>query len=169
MVKNILIILAVVWFATILFMPKQEIYYKLEGELLKHNIELNEANIEEGLFSLTLREVAVYVKGINIANIEEVNFLTLLFYSNIQVQALHLNDSLKTMAPEEMKELALSHSIISPLSVLVASYGSFGSLSGDIDLNERKIHLDFNESKNLGVIKNYLKENKEGWYYETSF
>jgi len=35
MVKKILITLAVLWFAVLFFMPKQEFYYKLEEELAK--------------------------------------------------------------------------------------------------------------------------------------
>ena len=169
MVKNSLIMFTIVWLAIFLFMPKQEIYYKIERELLEHNIELNEASIDEGLFSLTLKGVAVYAKGINVANIKQVDLLTLLFYSSVQAQALHLSDSLKSMVSGDMKGLVLSHSILSPLNILVSADGSFGSLRGNMDISERKIHLDFNESKNIEVIKKYLKKSEKGWYYETSF
>ncbi len=69
-------------------MPKQEFYYKLEEALLTQEIALNEKEIEENLFGLSLKNVSVYVKGINVANIEEVKLFTLLFYSCAEVKGL---------------------------------------------------------------------------------
>ncbi len=79
MVKKSFIVLMVAWLGILVLMPKQELYYKLEEELAKQDIKLNEAKINEGLFSLTLNQVNVYFKGINVATIEEVNLCTLLF------------------------------------------------------------------------------------------
>ena len=169
MVKNSLIVFLVAWFAILALMPKQEFYYKLEEELAKYEIKLNEEKLNEGLFSLTLKQVTVYFKGINVATIEEVKLSTLLFYSSIELQALHMDDSLKTMVPQETQKAVLSHSILSPLKVSVDAIGSFGSMEGKIDLSERKVRLDFNESKNIEMLKPQLKKDEKGWVYETSF
>jgi hypothetical protein len=80
-----------------------------------------------------------------------------------------MDDSLKTMVPEETKKALLSHSILSPLNILVDASGSFGSMAGKIDLGERKVRLDFNESKNIEMLKPQLKKDEKGWFYETSF
>ena len=45
MVKNIFISLFFLWFAILIFMPKQKIYYTLEHELLKQDIKINEKGI----------------------------------------------------------------------------------------------------------------------------
>ena len=169
MVKKSLIVLMVAWFAILLFMPKQELYFKIEEELAKHEIELNEKKIHEGLFSLTLEEITVYFKGINVATIQEVDFCTLLFYSSIELQRLHVDDSLKSMVPQETKEALLSHSILAPLEVSVEASGSFGEMEGTIDLSARTVRLDFNESKNIEMLKPQLKKDEKGWVYETSF
>ncbi len=169
MVKKSFLVFMVAWFAILVLMPKQEFYYKLEEELAKHEIKLNEEKINEGFFSLTLKHVTVYFKGINVATIEEVELLTLLFYSSIELQSLHMDDSLKTMVPQETQKALLAHSILSPLEVLVDASGSFGSVTGEIDLNERKVRLDFNESKNIEMLKPQLKKGEKGWLYETSF
>jgi len=169
MVKNSLIAFMVAWLGILVFMPKQEFYYKLEEELAKHEIKLNEEKMNEGVFSLNLKQVTVYFKGINVATIEEVNLFTLLFYSSVELQSLTMDDSLKTMIPQETKRAVAKHSILSPLEVLVDASGSFGSIVGNIDLNERKVHLDFNASKNIEMLKPQLKKDEKGWYYETSF
>ena len=169
MVKKSGIALIVGWFALLVLMPKQEFYYKLEEELAKHEIKLNEKKINEGFFSLTLKQVTVYFKGINVATIEEVNLCTLLFYSSIELRSLHMDDSLKTMVPQNTQKALLSHSVLSPLEVFVDATGSFGAMTGKIDLNERKVRVDFNESKNIEMLKPQLKKDDKGWVYETSF
>lgn len=169
MVKKSFMVFMVAWFAILILMPKEEFYYKLEEELAKHEIKLNEEKINEGLFSLTLKHVTVYFKGINVATIEKVELLTLLFYSSIELRSLHVDDSLKAMVPQETQKALLVHSILSPLEVLVDASGSFGSVTGAIDLNERKVRLDFNESKEIEMLKPQLKKGEKGWLYETSF
>lgn len=169
MVKKSLIALMIAWLAIFVFMPKQELYYKLEEELAKHEIKLNEEKMNEGLFSLSLNQVTVYFKGINVATIEEVNLFTLLFYSGVEVQSLTVDDSLKTMIPQEIERADIRHSVLSPLEILVDASGSFGAIAGNVDLNERKVHLDFNESKNIEMLKPQLKKDEKGWYYEASF
>ena len=169
MVKKSFIVLIVAWLGILVLMPKQELYYKLEEELAKQDIKLNEAKINEGLFSLTLHQVSVYYKGINVAAIEEVSLCTVLFYSSLELRSLQMDDSLKTMVPEETKKALLSHSILSPLNISVDASGSFGSMAGKIDLGERKVRLDFNESKNIEMLKPQMKKDEKGWFYETSF
>jgi len=169
MVKKSVLALVLIWLAIVILMPKQEIYYKLEEALDSYEVRLNEEKKSEGLFSLNLKGVTVYVKGINVATIEEVNFFTLLFYSSVEVQSLVVDDSLKTMIPQETRSAVLKHSISFPLDVSVAASGSFGALTGNIDLNERTVHLDFNESTKLQMLKPSLKKSEKGWIYETSF
>jgi len=169
MVKKIFIALFITWFALLLFMPKQEMYYKLEKELEKYEIEINEKSMEEGLFSLTLKQASVYIKGIPVATIEEIRFFTLLFYAKVELETLLLDDSLKAMAPQQTDKATLTHSIISPLDASMHAEGSFGGIEGSIDLKERKLHLDFNETKEIEMIRSQLKKGEKGWYYETSF
>jgi len=169
MVKNILIAFIVIWLGILVFMPKQEFYYKLEEELAKHEIKLNETSMNEGLFSLNVKQVTVYFKGINVATIEEVSLFTLLFYNSIELRSLTVDDSLKKMMPQEIEKAVAIHSILSPLEVAVDASGSFGLMTGKIDLSEAKVRLDFNESKNIEMLKPQLKKDEKGWYYETSF
>ncbi len=169
MVKYILTLCVVIWLALVILMPKQELYYKLEEVLLTQEIALNEKEIEENLFGLSLKNVSVYVKGINVANIEEVTLFTVLFYSCAKVKGLQMDDSLKTMVPQETEKAVLRHSVMAPFFVSVEAEGSFGSMAGEIDLNERKVHLDFNESKKLEMLNPQLKKGEKGWVYETSF
>jgi len=169
MVKKSAIVLVAVWLSILVLMPKQELYYKLEESLEGYDIKLNEEKVEEGLFSVTLKDVSVYVKGIDVATIKEVKLSTFLFYNRISLQALHLDETLKNMMPQEIQQAVLVYSVLSPLKVSIEASGSFGGMEGLADLNERKVHLDFNESKQIEMLKPQLKQDEKGWFYETSF
>ena len=169
MVKNIFIALCIIWFALLVFMPKRELYYQLEKELAKQEIIISGEKIEEGWFSLTLKEPSVYLKGIKIATIEEIDIFTLLFYTKVELKTLLLDKSLKAIAPQQTEYIVLSHSLLSPLQVLIGAQGQFGTVNGHADLKERKVTIDFTEAKEIGMIKSLLKKDEKGWHYERSF
>jgi len=169
MVKRAFIVFMVAWLAIIVLMPKREFYYKLEEELAKYDIILNEETIDEGLFSLDLKQVSIYVKGINVATVEEMKLATFIFYSCVELRALQVDDSLKNMVPSKTDKATAMHSVFSPFKVLVDASGTFGEMSGSIDLRAQKVRLDFNESKNIEMLKPQLRKEGEGWVYETSF
>lgn len=169
MVKKIAIALFFIWFSLILFMPKSEIYFKIEQELIKSEIELNEESRSEGIFSLSLKNVTVYVKGISLVTVEEIDFFTLLFYTQIEVKNLLFDESLKSMIPTEIEALSISQNILSPVHLNIAAEGFFGEVAGTVDLVNRNLHLDINDTKELDMLKSQLKQGEKGWYYETSF
>ena len=150
-------------------MPKEEIYFSLEKELAKNDIELNEESRSEGIFSLNLKNVTVYVKGIPLVTIEELDFFTLLFYTRIHFETLMIDESLKTMTPTKIEDLCITQSMLAPLTLSVKAEGSFGEARGNVDLDKRKLRMDFNDTKALGMLKSQLKQGDKGWYYETSF
>jgi len=168
-VKNIFISLFVVWFAFLLFMPKQELYYALENELLAQGIEINEEEINPGIFSLQVKNITVYVKGIQVAKIEELNFFTLLFYSAVNVEVLKIDDSLKAFVPLDISKTVLMHSLLSPYQAFVTTMGSFGLAEGVIDIDKRSLRMDLINAEDIKTFKSQLKKDEKGWYYETSF
>jgi len=169
MVKKGALIFLAIWFSVLLFMPKTELYYTLEKTLAKQDIKLNEKSIDEGLFSLTLKDVTVYVKGIALAHIEELDFFTLLFYSSLTVDKLEVDEALHAKVPALTKEASFTHSIFSPLSLSVDANGSFGAIDGEIKLMNKELRIDFVELGDTSMIQSYLTKDEKGWFYEKSF
>ncbi len=169
MVKKFFVVLLVLWFAIVFFMPKQALYYKFEEALSGYDIKVNEKNIQEGVFSITLHDAKVYVKGIHLATIEKIDVFTLLFYTKIEASMLVLDESLKNMAPTKIDELRAVHAFWNPLNVSLDAQGSFGRTKGNVSLIQRHVRLDFNETKNLEMIHGSLKQDEKGWFYETAF
>ena len=168
-VKNILMGLLVFWLALIIFMPKQELYFAVERELAKQDVEINEEKIESGLFSLTLSGVKVYVKGIEIASIEEVDIFTLLVYNTVEIKNILFDDSLKSFVPQKIEKSLFVNSLLSPFKVFITTMGSFGLAEGEADMKERTVRIDLLDAKDIKTIQSLLKKDEKGWYYESAF
>lgn len=169
MVKNILLSFFVVWLAVIVFMPKKQLYYTLEHELQKQGLVINEQSIEEGMFSLTIKEANIYVKGINVASIDEISLFTLLFYNSVNIKNVLFDDSLKDFVPQQIEKSAITNSIISPFKAHITSLGIFGLAEGIVDFKSRTLRIDIVDEKDTKSIKSQLKKDEKGLYYETSF
>jgi len=169
-VKKFFIVLFVLWFALLLFMPKKELFYTLEKDLKAQGVQINEKGIEEGLFSLSLIDATIFYKGIKVAIVEKVNIFTLLFTTNIHISTLELDDSLKAFAPQKIDSADITHRLFAPYTLHITALGSFGKMEGSADLKAGKVRLDFlNTTKEIDVIRSQLKKDEKGWYYETSF
>jgi len=170
MVKNIFIGLVVFWFALLLFMPKEALYYALEEKLEAQGLKINEKSIETGIFSLNLIDADIYFKGINVAHVEKINIFTLLFTTNVNIKELVIDASLKKFAPEKIDQANLTHMLFSPMKITILASGSLGDIAGVLDLKEKKLRLNFsNTTKEIDLLRGNLQKDEKGWYYETSF
>jgi len=169
MVKKSALIILAVWFSILLFMPKTELYYTFEKTLANQDIKLNEKSIDEGLFSLTLKDVTIYVKGIALANIEELDFFTVLFYSSLDVVNLQVDEALHSKVPALTKEASFTHNLLSPLILSVDANGSFGTIEGEIKMLNKEVRIDFVKVGDMSMIQSYLTKDEKGWFYEKSF
>jgi len=169
MVKKSALIFLLVWFSALLFMPKAELYHTLEKTLAQQDIKLNEKSIHEGLFSLTLKDITVYVKGIALAHIERIDVFTLLFYTSLDLHNLEVDEALHATLPAQTKTAKFRYSIVTPLTIAIDANGSFGTTEGTINLRNKKLHVDFVKVGDIGTVQSLLKKGEKGWFYEKSF
>jgi len=169
MVKKSALIFLAVWFALLLFMPKAELYHTFEEVLDKQDIRLNEKSIDEGLFTFTLKDVTIYVKGIALAHVDELDFFTLLFYSSLDATNLTVDEVLHSKVPSFTKEASFTHMIFTPLTVSIDANGSFGMIEGSFNGMDNAVRIDFLEVGDVGMIQPFLIKDEKGWFYEKSF
>ncbi len=169
MVKKTLLIMLIGWLALLFFMPKAELYYGVEKALAKKDIRLNENSINEGIFSLHVTGITIYVKGIALAQIEELHFFTLLFYSKLDIYDLLVDEALHKQVPPHTKRLRLKHTLLNPVNLTLDANGSFGTAEGNINLLDRQIDIAFPQTKDISMMQPYLNKGEKGWIYEKSF
>jgi hypothetical protein len=170
MVKNLFFVVPLFFIALIGFMPKEEIYYKLEAELKQKGIVINEGNLKESFFTLDIEDAEVFTKGMRVAHIEKLSLFTVLFYSHLSIENLHTNKSMAALIPKSVEVAKVTHAIWKPKEATLSANGSFGHLEGKIDGMAKSVRVDFNETKgDFKKIKRYLKREGNRWYYETNF
>jgi len=153
-----------------IFAPKQELYYLFEKSLKKQNIIISDETIVNEWFGLKVLNADVYANGIKVAKIDELNFNFFFIYSNLDINGIHIDESLHNMAPKVINSLNATYSIINPIEIKLDGEGSFGELNGNIALLQRKVEILFPIVKELKTVKKFLKKDKtKGWYYETNY
>jgi len=168
MVKKVLIVIVSVLIASLIFMPKKELYFALEHKLVDFNIKINEGSINDTLFGLEITDADLYAQGIKVAHISNIDFTTLFIYNSISMSDISVDSSLKSMAPQNIANAKLTYSIISPLKVKISSNGDFGKVEGYLDFN-KTVYLEFIEVGDIKPFIRGLKKNDNGWYYEKRF
>ena len=169
MVKKFLIVSLLIWFFILFFMPKEELYYKLEQRLEERGIKINEKKIESGIFSLVIYDATIYVQGIQLASIEKIDFFTLLLYTSLNLEGLIVDETMRAKLPTHIADATINYMVWNPLNIVTDAQGSFGGLQGFANLQERTVHLDFNDSVGVNAFQSNLTKGENGWYYETSF
>jgi hypothetical protein len=165
MVKKILFTSLLLWFALIIFMPKEELYFGLERALAKQGIEINEGMIEEGMFGLVLKDVSLYAEGVKVATAKRISLFTLLAYSKIKIEEFQTDSGLRSILSVHLKKTVLYHSLLNPVNVYFKSIGDTGEIEGYLSLREHKAYFTFSDEKKSKPLKKFLKKDKKGWYY----
>jgi len=168
-VKKIPLYFLVILFSLAVFAPKRELYYLLEAYLMRQDIIIDNEEIRSGLFSLELRHPVLYVKGIRVADIEEVSLISLLFYTAATARGIKTDASFRRWVPEKIETVSLHYQVLNPVNIILKAKGSFGAVEGYISIRKRVLHLDLTEEKSIGILKSLLKKGEKGWYYETTF
>lgn len=169
MVKKIFLIVLLTWFFILAFMPKAELYHTLEKTLDSQGIRLNEASIKEDIFSLKVKDITLYFKGIAVAHIDSLVFSSYLFYTTIEIENIEVDESLHKQAPAKTDKLRVIHTALSPFIVNIDGNGSFGTVEGNYHILDKKLAIDLLESKDISMFKAFLTKSDKGWSYEKSF
>ena len=169
MVKKIFLGILLFGAAILLFMPKEEIYFKLERELAKKGVEINERRIEETPWSLTIEGVTIYVEGIPVAKIESLRFFSLLLFNRLEVKHTEINEGFGNKIPSPIEEVRATYAVWMPTKTELFVEGAFGKAVGDISLVERRLYLRIEEEKAIDSVRSLLKKGEKGLYYEISF
>ena len=169
MVKKILLFLLFVWVGVVILMPKTELYYLLEKKLAQQGIKLNEERMSEGLFSLHIEGLDVYVQGIKVAQIKEADVLTLLVYNRIKLKDVTLDPLLKEKLPQHIDEVSLRHWIFAPTSIKLKAEDKWGEIDGKVSLLHKKVSLEMQDGNQTLPWQQVFAKDAKGLHYEISF
>jgi hypothetical protein len=153
-----------------LFSPKQELYYLLEKELKKSDIIISNETIKDTWFGMNLQHADVYVKGVKMAHIDDLELNIFFLYNTLTIKEIHINEAIHNIAPKVINQVGVKYSIMDPLNIQLNGLGSFGTLDGKVALIEKQITVLFPVAKDIKAFRKFLKKDETGeWKYETTY
>ncbi len=170
--KSLLIII-IFSISLVYFSPKKNLYYLAEKESQKKNILISNEIVKESFLGLRIQGAEIYFDGLNIAFIKNIDFTSLLFFTNIEAKDLRVSNNFKNIVPTKIEYLKLNHSLLNFNKVKVIAKGDFGKFIGEILIFDKKIIGDLKPSNIMkSKYKNILRQFRlvEGEYkYEYKF
>ena len=154
--------------ALMYFTPKVNLYYFLEKELSEKNIVIDDEQIIDNGFSLSVTDAKLNVKSIESATVEEINVKVFALYNSISLENIKLSSVAASMVPIDVSNVNITYTIFNPLYITADAVGGFGEAEINFSILDMALHLDLKPSKNMlsshsSTLRN-LKKSKEGDY-----
>jgi len=164
----------------LIFLPKENLYYFGLEQLKSQKVELTQKSVVDTNFGLLLDKIGVKYEGIDISNIDKINFSTYLFTSSLNIDRVKVDSSFNKFAPENIRFINVTHSIIDPTNLIIKSEFKLGKCDGYVNLINRTVKLNLVVSNKFKTKYRYIvkllkkdiskKSTKEEYYnYEYKF
>ncbi len=170
--KKLLLACVLFFIGLVLFMPKLNLLYTLESLLQKEHIQIHAKESQDRWVDLVLKEVHIGYDGIDSLKIEHASIKPWIFYNRIDLTGVKPSTSIADMVKTSAKALHITHSILHYNVAKIEGEGAFGTLEGEIDLQDRKVHLILHPSKSFRhnqILRENFRKTKEGYLYESHF
>jgi hypothetical protein len=133
--------------ALIAFTPKESFYFLLEKNLQKFDVVISNESLEDRLFTLEIRDLALTAQGIDTAEVGEADIMLLLFYNSVTMQNIQVSSLIDAYAPAKIDSLELNYTIFNPLVVTARADGEFGEAKVVFDILHSKLRAVVEPSK----------------------
>lgn len=154
-------------------MPKEEFFFTLEKFLKEQNRAIISNEVVKDVFVyLSVKNGDFYFENIKIASFNESKIFAFLFFNQLKIESILVDDSFKNMFPQKIDSIQLTHSIINPLNVIISANGEFGVANGILNLKDRTIRVEIIASDTLlknRQILSKLKKEEDKLIYESSY
>jgi hypothetical protein len=150
----------------VVFSPKRELYYLLEEKLKDNSIVVYEESIDDGFFSLSVKDAKLSYSGLDVATIGELNISSFLFYSIVTIYDVSLSDIVKPFAPIKTLNIKISHNIFSFNSLSLTAQLDDILKEVKIRMIDNKIRVEMSDINGTKYLAPFMKKGEKGWYYE---
>lgn len=154
--------------SAMVFLPQKNIFYLAEKFLEKNQTYISNETIEQKLFGLDIKNLEILFEDIKIGNVQDVQMNFLGFYNKIIINKTIIKAGNFTFIPKNINIIEAKYSILAPLKILLYSESDLGTIHGFISLNDQKLFLELQPTKDAQVkYANVLKvftAQKEGLY-----
>jgi len=157
----------------IIFLPKKNLYYLLETELLKHKVIISDETTEDMYAYLDIKSGTIYYDGIEAGLVGEIKVFPFLFANLVNINNASFSNELSNIIPQKIENLKIYYTLIDPLNINIDGNGDFGSIFGFINISSRELFLELTPSevmhtKYRGILQKFKKV-EERYVFSTKF
>ena len=157
--------------ATLFFLPKKNLYYFAEHQLLKHRIIIGDERINKHPFSIEIEDANIYVEGIKAAKIIDTSISLYLLHNVLEAKNIRLSGIAKDFLPTRIDSLRASYDLWNPTKIVFAAEGEFGKVRGSFHLQTHTLSLILQpshimETKYRQLLRRMKKQKEGGYSYE---
>lgn len=154
--------------ALMYFTPKVNIYYFLEKEVQKISVVVDDEQIIDNGFSLSVTNAKLNIKSIESATVEDVNVKIFALYNSVNLKNIKLSSVAASMVPTDISSVNIRYTMFNPFNIVADAVGEFGEAEVTFSILDMALHLDLKPSKKMlssyrSTLRN-LKKSKDGGY-----
>lgn len=156
------------------FIPKINLYYKLEHILQPQGIIIHNEHIDDRRLWLEILGAELYVQKIESLRIDKAAIMLFGLYNTIDLEKITLAPTVGQFAPKEIQSAHFSYGLHDPLHIHAAVLGDFGTAKIRLNLYDRLITADVEASKLMkskfsATLRNLTRDKKGVYHYEYRF
>jgi len=142
----------------VLFMPKESLYYLGEKHLKEFDVVVSNEKLLNSFLSLNISDLEISVKGIESAEVGDVQVTLLGLYNRAELHEIKLSSLVESYLPPKIEFINIYYSLVDPLSVKATSTGDFGEVYIEFELLDLMLNATLKPSKiMLQKYKNSLR------------
>jgi len=161
----------------IALLPKENLYFMGVKKLYREKIELSQTSIVDNYFGLKIQNLNIKYENIDVADISKLDIATYIFSTKIDIRNIIVNSAFNKFAPQTIRSINISHSILDPLKIDISSKFTQGEAKGYVDLLNRVIKIDIIVSRSFRskyrqltrVLKKVKNKDKKREYYSYEY
>jgi len=173
-VRNIIGYAILILVTVLYFIPKTNLYYKLEHTLQPHEIVIHNEHVDDKWFWLEITDAQFYVQKLESLHIQKAQIMLFGVYNQVDIEGITLAPTLGHFVPKEIQTVKLSYALYNPLNVNATLVGNFGTAEIVLDLYEGLATTDIKASKLMksrfsATLENFTRDKKGVYHYEYRF
>ncbi len=168
--RKFLLILGSFYLATVLLMPKTNLYYTLKHYLKQEHIVVTQQGVKDRWFDLKIEGMKIYYDGIESASLRSVTVWPWLLYNRIHATDVAAGKDLKKMFDFQASDVTISHTVTDPMHVHITAEGNFGSIEGSLDIKAGKLKLICMPTESFRrsvAFREIFRKTEEGFVHES--
>lgn len=156
------------------FLPKTNLYYKLEHTLQPKGIIVHNEHINDKRLWLEILDAELYVQKIESLHIGRSTIMLFGIYNRVDLEKITLASTLGQFVPKNIQSAKFRYGLHDPLNVNATVSGDFGKAKIRLNLYDRIITADVEASKLMkskfsATLRNLTRDKKGGYHYEYRF